>query len=89
MRLLLDTNVVIKLGTQDEILSAAIKTAIINAPEVLVTPVVRAEMGIKLSIGKLELPTTEAESWKAVSSRLQANELPFDSSHVAFLSPFL
>jgi PIN domain nuclease of toxin-antitoxin system len=86
LRLLLDTNVLIKLGTQDDILSATIKEAILNASEVLVTPIARAEIGIKLSIGKLELPTTESEYWKAVSIRLQASELPFDSTHAALLA---
>ena len=86
MRLLLDTSIVIRLGGQAADLRGPLKEAILNATEILVTPVARAEIGIKLSIGKLRLPVLEPVYWAGVTTRLQARELPFTSSHAALLA---
>ena len=86
MRLLLDTSVFIRIGNPNASLSAPIRKSLVEAETVLVSSLVRAEIGIKLSIGKLTLPTDEQAYWKEMTSRLQAQELPFAVRHAALLS---
>jgi len=51
-----------------------------------VSAISRAEIGIKLSTGKLELPSDETTFWKDVVDRFQATPLPFTSEHAAQLA---
>lgn len=67
-------------------LSATAADAVVNAEEVLVTPIARSEIGIKLAIGKLSLPVTEDRFWREIVRRLQAREIPYDCSHASLLS---
>jgi PIN domain nuclease of toxin-antitoxin system len=67
-------------------LQPEIRTKIVNAEELLVSSISRAEIGIKLSIGKLRLPVSEAVFWSDLVSRLQASSLPFDDAHAAHLA---
>ncbi len=86
MRLLIDTSVFIRVGNPSVSLSASIRKSLIEAEAVFVSSLVRAEIAIKLSIGKLTLPTDEQAYWKEMTSRLQAQELPFAIRHAALLS---
>ena len=45
----------------------------------------RAEIGIKLSVGKLALSTEEAYFWRRTRDLLQAEELPFTAEHAGML----
>ena len=76
----------IRLGTQPDLVGHEMTEAIMNATQVLLSPLARAEIGIKLSVGKLLLPVSESDYWEGLSARLQATELPFDSTHAALLS---
>lgn len=75
----------IKLGADEGNVSKSLRQVILDAKNLYVTPIARAEIGIKLSIGKLRLPVMEADYWTGITSRLQAKEVPFDSTHAALL----
>ena len=76
----------LRLGSSATPFRASTRDALLRAEQLLVTPVARAEIAIKLSIGKLYLPVDESIYWKSLVSRLQAVELPFTSSHAALLA---
>jgi len=84
--LLLDTSVILRIGIAPGSLTAAITEGILVCKAIFVPSVARAEIGIKLSIGKLTLPVEEKRYWKEITSRLQAQELPFSCAHAALLS---
>lgn len=84
MRILLDTNVLIKVGMKDR-LPLAITEALEDAA-ILVTPLSRAEIALKHALQKLPLPHAEPEFWRLLIERLDAQELPFTSSHAARLA---
>jgi PIN domain nuclease of toxin-antitoxin system len=86
LRILFDTSVVIRLGTQPELVSKAVIERLIDADSVFVTPIARAEIAIKVSIGKLLLPETEDAYWSNFVASFQAVELPFVATHAARLS---
>src|SRR5580658_9862898 len=75
----------VRLGDAGTPVRPLVREALVNASEILVTPIARAEIGIKLSIGKLRLPVDEDLFWRTAVLRLQATELPFESSHAAHL----
>lgn len=86
MRLLLDTSVILRMTLSSEPLHSRLEEAILTAPEILVSSISRAEIGIKLSIGKLHLRHEEHEFWRKLVSGLQAQELPFTSPHAALIA---
>jgi PIN domain nuclease of toxin-antitoxin system len=67
-------------------LPKGLKDKVIDAVDLYVTPIARAEIAIKLSMGKLSLPIPEDQFWFGFVSRLQAKELSFSSEHAALLS---
>ncbi|MCW5941509.1 MAG: type II toxin-antitoxin system VapC family toxin [Fimbriimonadaceae bacterium] len=86
MRLLVDTNVLLRYARSAPPLPDGTRRAIVEAEELYVTAVSRAEIGIKASIGKLRLPKPEPAFWSELVARLQAIELAFDSGHAALLA---
>ena len=76
----------LRLGSEQTPLSPELSETIVQAEEVFVTPIARAEIGIKLSIGKLRLPADESTFWRETVTRLQAAELPFTAEHAALLA---
>ncbi|AIE84430.1 PilT protein domain-containing protein [Fimbriimonas ginsengisoli Gsoil 348] len=52
----------------------------------MVTAISRAEINIKVSVGKLHLPVPESVFWDELISRLQATQLSFDTAHAARLA---
>jgi PIN domain nuclease of toxin-antitoxin system len=85
MVVLLDTSVVLHLALDQARISKKVRTALLDANTVFLTPIARSEIATKLAIGKLDLPNAEPEFWKNISDRLQAKELPYDCSHAAVL----
>ena len=85
MRLLLDTNIAIYLS-ENRKLSLALQNAIIDSESLWLTSLARAEIGIKMSVGKLRLEVSEPEYWTRLQTRLQASELAFESKHAALLA---
>lgn len=57
-----------------------------EAEELCVSAVSRAEIGVKVSNGKLRLPRAEPYFWEELVERLQASELAFCSDHAALLA---
>ena len=86
MRILLDTSVIIKLGGVGKALTPSLQEAIYRSEALFVSPIARAEIAIKVSIGKLPLPVTAGIFWESLVSRLQAAELPFCLAHADALS---
>jgi PIN domain nuclease of toxin-antitoxin system len=78
--------VVINIATNPSEVDPRLIAHLKQASDRFVTSIARAEIGIKVSIGKLHLPTTENEFWTELVTRLQATELAFESSHAALLA---
>jgi PIN domain nuclease of toxin-antitoxin system len=83
LRLQLDTNVLLSITRSQDKLGPDIRTALLQAEQLYVSAISRAEIGIKVSIGKLHLPAPEPSFWLDLVLRLQASELAFNSSHAA------
>jgi len=86
LRILLDTNVLIRLGGTSAPASNSILARVTSSDELFVTSISRAEIAIKLSIGKLVLPAAESAFWRGLVTELQATEIPFTSSHAELLT---
>jgi PIN domain nuclease of toxin-antitoxin system len=86
LKVLLDTSIFIRVGNEQTPLSTELTEALVQADEILVSPISRAEIGIKLSIGKLRIPAEEATYWRETVTRLQAIELPFTADHASRLA---
>jgi PIN domain nuclease of toxin-antitoxin system len=86
LNLLLDTNVLLRIGMAGVPLGPQVHKAIVQAECLYVTPISRTEIGIKMSVGKLTLPVPEEEFWRRLTHRLQAKELHYSCSHAALLA---
>lgn len=86
MVILLDTNVLLHLMTDPERLSSQQINAIEDASGILLTPLARSEICIKVSIGKLLLADPEPVFWQTATERLQAEELPYTCAHAEVLA---
>lgn len=86
MKVLLDTSVLLRLAGGTAPLAESARTAILEADELFVSAISRAEIGIKVSAGKLRLPVREQVFWDGLRETLQATELGFHCRHAALLS---
>lgn len=82
MKILLDSNVVVRTGLRAGTLTAAVRYAL-AAPEneVVVSSVTPWELGIKSTIGRLSLPVGVADFVHNVLVDLHATELPITMAH--------
>lgn len=76
----------LRMGGVETSVSPQMREAILRADELFVTPIARAEIAIKLSIGKLRLPASEVAFWNGLVDELQATEIPFLSVHAGLLA---
>lgn len=86
MRVLLDTSAVLRMALDKIGLSKTLERSVLAASEILVSPIARSEIGIKVSLGKLRLPVTEEELWNQMVRRLQASELTYTARHASRLA---
>jgi PIN domain nuclease of toxin-antitoxin system len=83
---LLDTSVFLGIGMSGTFISPNLRQTILEASTLFVSPITRTEIGIKVSVGKLSLPTDERRFWAEMVKRLQAAELPYTCAHAALLA---
>ncbi|HEY3779915.1 MAG TPA: type II toxin-antitoxin system VapC family toxin [Fimbriimonadaceae bacterium] len=86
MKILLDTSILLGIGLFGTSAHPKLYEAILAAETLMVSPIARVEIGIKVSIGKLALPTDEKRFWSELVKRLQATELPYSCAHAALLA---
>ena len=82
MRLLLDTNALLDMFAQSSRLGPHRRAAIADpANEVWVSSISLAELAIKVSIGKLTMPTSGSIPFPEIAERLGCVNLPFLPEH--------
>lgn len=85
MKVLLDTNVLLRLAISPTKLSGQLHQGILDADQLFISAISRAEICIKVSVGKLHLPVAEPKFWSMAAARLQADQLAFTPAHAALL----
>jgi len=79
--LLLDTNFILWLELKSDRIAPRLTEAIIQYPELVVSPLSLVEISIKYSTKKLNLELPPESFWQEFTSRFQLREVAFNEEH--------